>query len=157
MGGLFNMCFSLMLLLYSNGDCTSLPSPFICTRGAGLINDWARAWTERRAVSRQEGWFYFQRLCICVFARMCVCVWVGGTEAIFRLKRHWFTFWPERLGRKAGWRMMVGVNRNWGVYAFSAEPCCYLAQNTTESQRCVFASISLGVCSHSPAIYMTVR
>lgn len=38
-GGIFNMCFSLMLLLQSNGDCTPLPSPFIRTRGPGLIND----------------------------------------------------------------------------------------------------------------------
>ncbi len=70
-GMIFNMWFSLMLLLLSNGDCTPLPSPFIPTRGSGLINDWARACTERRAASRQAGSragrlvLFSATLCVC--------------------------------------------------------------------------------------------
>lgn len=54
---------------------------------------------ERRADrlgAEQESWFYSQN------RSLCVCVCVGGTEAIFQLRRDWFTFWPERLCRKAG-------------------------------------------------------
>lgn len=126
---------------------------FVPEERASSMIEHGLAQKDEQWADRKAGFIFSGSASVCLHA--CVCVCVGGTEAIFRLKRHWFTFWPERLGRKAGWRMMVGVNRNWGVYAFSAEPCCYLAQNTTESQRCVFASISLGVSSHSPAIYMT--
>lgn len=31
----------------------------------------------------------------------CVCVWVGGTEAIFQLRRHWLKFGRGRLSGKA--------------------------------------------------------
>lgn len=96
----FHLEFSLMLPQQPNGDCTPLPGPFIPTRGPGLINDWSRACTVRRAVNRQRGSRGRKAAFILSYCLLCVCV--GGTEAIFQLRRHCFTFGRERLGRKAG-------------------------------------------------------
>lgn len=104
-----------MLLLQSNGDFTPLPSPFIRTGGPGLINDWARACTERRVASWQAGSRAGGPV---LFSEMCG--FVGGTEAIFQLRRHWFTVRPERLGQKS-W--LKRANRNRGVCVCARAPC----------------------------------
>ena len=143
-GGFFNMWFSLMLLLQSDGDCTPLPSSFIRTRGPGLINDWARACTERRAASRQARsragkLVFILRIVLCV----CVC---GRNRGHFPAEET-LVYVLAREAVQESWLKNREGKQKWRCVWFCVEPCWYPLQNTQESQRCVSASLRPRVSS----------
>lgn len=133
----FLICvFSLMLLLQSDGDCAPLPSPFICTRGPGLINDWARACTERRAASRQAGSRAGRLVLFSATLCMSLCGWNRGHFPA----EETLVYVSARETVQKSWLKNDEGKQKWRCVYTSVEPRCYPVQNSPESQRCVLAS-----------------